>query len=360
MSQMIALGGVACTTKTTILKKLKSLKLDDIEVHLHDYKELNDLYNFDPRTGGMLFAAYRTGDAAAYRRDYKRVHVFDRQPMEALVYAAIHHNLNDSESLCAFLKCKKMGLCDGWVSVVLEPADGTEEIVVEKMRQRDNKLDVYSTQYVIDQKNKFNQWRDVVGGDKFTVDWRVNVVAQQDAIVAAIRSKLSMWREMGDGVLLYGYRLPLLTHKIAAFDLSGVIVVTKSGETFSQNSFDWKIKHENLIDRFTELLDDDYTIIIMTDEASAYKTVNASFKRKIETVCRRIGLPVLAAVSCSFKCRKPNSGLFERVRSMQPLIDLNQSFYCGGDDDDKSSRGVQFAANCGIKFYNDVSFFLSQ
>ncbi|QWO71640.1 NRK1 [Orgyia pseudotsugata single capsid nuclopolyhedrovirus] len=367
MSQMLALGGVACTTKTSILKRLQLLHSEEFVVHLHDYKELNDKYNFDARTGGILFAAYRTGDAAAYRRDYKRVHVFDRQPMEALVYATVHQDVDNADALRMFNTCKSMGLCDGWTNVLLEPVDGTEELVAEQMRARDNKLDVYSAEYVVKQKNKFRLWRTVVDGDALTVDWRANLNAQQDSIVAAVRSKLEIWQIVnGDNgtidVAIYAHRLPLLTNKIAGFDLNGTLIETKSGGVFAMNDNDWKLKYTNTTNKLTELLDADYTIVVMTNEQGITKNTNltalsSAFKKKIETLCRTIDLPMFVVASCRTKYRKPRTGLFECVRKKQPMLNVEKSFYCGNNADGTNCNDLQFAENCGIKFYYDYKYF---
>ncbi|QHB21764.1 thymidylatekinase [Artaxa digramma nucleopolyhedrovirus] len=326
MSHLVSLGGVACTTKTTILEKLKKVK--GIVVHQEDYKELNDKYNFDPRTGSMMFSAYRCLNDEKYKRDFGKVHVFDRHPMEALVYATLHQDMDDADTLRQFELCQSMGLCKGWQMFVLSPSPKCVPRVTEMMKARDNKLDTYSDEYVYNQMKRFDQWQSVVGGKKITVDCLSDLNDQQNKIIKKIQSEINKWsfhRFCNNGLdsyKMYAHRLPVLNDKIAMFNINDTIV-----KYYDCSNGDLQLKHSNVKIKFIELLSENYTIVLLCDMDGSYRET----KMLIENLCKLIDLPLMVLM---FDVAHPNDynnkvlKLFEFLTNQQPLINQQNCFSC--------------------------------
>lgn len=350
MSALLALSGVACTTKTTILKRLREFD-DSIVIHLEDYKELYDRFAYDNRVGGMLFAAYRSKNDEFHKNDYKKVHVFDRQPMEALVYHTIYQEM-DKKSMCeAFRVCRNMGLCDGWQSIVFKTPVETDFKIVDMMKKRDNKIDTQSVDYVRRQNDAFETWCDSMNYDSVQMNVVGNIDEQQRFVIDTIINKIYNWTYYNiDGLAVYRYRLPLLRYKMAIFNLD-TIITTKTNHLESQSVVSWQLKRVNIKERFEALLNENYTIVLITDHLTSDIDKH---QRKFKYICNIIKIPLI--VIASFKMnnyRTPQIGKFEYLLRKQSMINLNNSFYCGLDNE----LDTQFANNCCIKFYHENNYF---
>ena len=62
-----------------------------------------------------------------------------------------------------------------------------------------------------------------------------------------------------------------LTRKIAAFDLDGTLIHTKSGRTFPINVDDWKLFNDNVIPVLKQLTKKNYSIVIITNQLGVSK-----------------------------------------------------------------------------------------
>ncbi|QYC92679.1 Nicotinamide riboside kinase 1 [Trabala vishnou gigantina nucleopolyhedrovirus] len=399
MSHLLALGGVACTTKTTILNKLA--KHHNIVVHLNDYKELHDKYNFDHRVGGILFSALRIKNDCMHANDYDNVHVFDRHPMESLVYATMHNGIDDESTLETFNVCKRMGLFDNWNFVLLTPASNSEMEIVKMMKRRDNKIDKYTIDYVTEQYRKFQLWRTVTKAETIAVDLRADIGLQQDRIVARIVNKIFRdWMCFPDKMYRLAFKLPLLHNKIAAFNFEGTLICSEyvvaytttttnadnedivaaianidvndkaiantnnfAADNFSSAStgaatavdcVSWRIKYTDIRSKFVRLLKEKYTIVIMANEAGSV----AHTREKIEKFCKAINVPMFAVFSTpdNRKYKKPNVGLMEHF-ALQQKLNLAASFYCGNDSDGVLNCDYKFAKNCNVNFIYDFEMF---
>ncbi|AIU41333.1 nrk1 [Sucra jujuba nucleopolyhedrovirus] len=352
MSYMLAIGGVACTTKTTILKKMENL--NGVVVHLVDFKELHDKFKFDTRIGEVLYPAYRIKHFDRCSKDYENVHVFDRHPMESLVYASMRNGLTDEEALHSFEDCQEMGLDEGWKSILLMPERNTENVLTKMMKLRDNKLDTYSNEYVLMQKKRFKMWKNVMNCDEIVMDWKGDITAQQNAIINTITSRLYKWSHPNDGFYTYSYRMPVLKHKVAGFDLNGTLI--ESVDCFC-NSNEWQLKYSTTRTKLIKLLDKDYTIVVFVNYLLTDKN-SEMLKQKIERVCKTINLPLFVYIAVGINnYRKPNTKMFEHILSSRPLLDLSKSFYCGDNSNGTNNVDSSFASNCKLKFYYDCDFF---
>ncbi|AXS67767.1 Nrk1 [Cryptophlebia peltastica nucleopolyhedrovirus] len=338
MSYLFALGGVACTTKTTILKRLED-RIPHARVHLEDYKELHDKYNYPSNVGGMLFAAYRSKSAETYKRDHSRFHIFDRQPMEALVYSAVFQDMPEQESEQAFEICKNMGLCDGWKSLILRVKQGSENEIVKMMKKRNNGLDIHEADYVTKQNEKFDCWRRVMNYDEIIVDTKVSLDEQQEEIINYILKIIFRW-EITNSLSIYHHRLPILKNKVAIFDLNETIMLKVNNN--------WQFKYDNIVYKFTNLINQDFTIVLVS---------NFSKDREIEDVCKQIAVPMFVMMSHTIQYKLPSTGFFEKLLQMNPSIDCKNSFFCGDNHNGTTNKDTVFAHACGIKFKYENDMF---
>lgn len=135
---------------------------------------------------------------------------------------------------------------------------------------------------------------------------------------------------------------------IAAFDLDYTLIKPKSGRKFPKDKNDWKFLFDNIIDYLHSLKD--YSIILFTNQSR----FNDNIIEKIDNIIEKINLDIHVFISSGKDYyRKPMTGMWEELMSINPNIDLNNSFYCGdaaGRKNDFSASDYYFANNIGIKF----------
>lgn len=80
-------------------------------------------------------------------------------------------------------------------------------------------------------------------------------------------------------------QIPLM-RKIAAFDLDGTLINTKSGRTFPINVDDWKLFNDNIIPVLKQLTEKNYSIVIITNQlgVSKNKITVDELQQKIEAM----------------------------------------------------------------------------
>ncbi|XP_014296856.1 uncharacterized protein F21D5.5 isoform X2 [Microplitis demolitor] len=163
--------------------------------------------------------------------------------------------------------------------------------------------------------------------------------------------------------------------KIAAYDLDGTLITTKSGYVFPQNESDWKILYPNISRKLKELFENDHKIVIFTNQngiESGYTNLT-EFKRKIEAITEKLDVPfqVFVAGLRDFN-RKPLIGMWQRLSEYEnDGIEINKdaSFYVGDAagrpknwmlkaKKDHSSADRLFAINVGLKFLTPEEHFL--
>ena len=112
------------------------------------------------------------------------------------------------------------------------------------------------------------------------------------------------WRNIPIGkTCLHGPHLqPLATKKVAAFDLDGTLIKTKSGNTFPRDRNDWKIWHSTVTQTLRTLHDEGfvalnnrapiignrYSIIIFTNQAYAAPKTRAEWKAKVPLIAGKV------------------------------------------------------------------------
>ncbi|CEP17777.1 hypothetical protein [Parasitella parasitica] len=163
--------------------------------------------------------------------------------------------------------------------------------------------------------------------------------------------------------------------KIAAFDLDGTLISTKSGRVFAKDENDWRWWDPNVPKRIDELYNEGYRIVIFSNQNGLNSDKKTKgFQFKIESILNQVSSPVLVMAAIQKdKYRKPMTGMWEWLEQNNGdvSIDKNQSFYVGdaaGRDDgwkpkykkDHSCSDRKFADNVNIAFYTPEEFFLKE
>ncbi|AUV65330.1 NRK1 [Alphabaculovirus myunipunctae] len=359
MSYTIALGGVACTTKTSILKKFS--KHYGIKVHLSDYKELHDTYEFDHRVGSLLYAAYNVMSNAKYLTDYNTMHMFDRHPMEALVYESINKEMSVEDTRRALQDCVKMGFFKYYKCVVMRAKPHTEKQIVRMMKKRNNRIDRLDEDYVRQQDERFAVFAEVVSADEYEIDCTGDLNEQQREIETNLLNTIYRWTLIDDSLHVYEHRLPIIRNKIAAFDLDGTIIETKSGRVYSENAYDWKFKYTSVVQNFIDLLRSGYTIVVVTNQLGVTegKVSAEEMRAKIEYVCTALSVPLVVMMATrKDRYRKPRTGTMEYLLTRQPNIKKRESFFCGDNVNGTLAHDSDYARACNMKFLYDFEYFV--
>lgn len=126
--------------------------------------------------------------------------------------------------------------------------------------------------------------------------------------------------------------------KIAAFDMDGTLITTKSGRVFPLNPQDWKLLYEPQVKQTLQKLhhEDNYKIVIITNQAGigTGKLSKNDFRSKVESIVNSIQVPLQLFAATQKHCvfRKPRPGFWEYLQKYKNdglEIDMKNSFYCG-------------------------------
>ena len=157
--------------------------------------------------------------------------------------------------------------------------------------------------------------------------------------------------------------------KIACFDLDHTLIKPKSGKTFPIDKNDWTWIYSNVPVKLKELYDDNFNIIIFTNQLgiSKNKTNKEDIIFKISSIQKELNFPILAYIA--FKddiYRKPRIGCWKDLKNNYKIkINKKESFYVGDmagrikNDNFKKDRNDsdrKFAKNIKLNFFTPEMF----
>ena len=169
-----------------------------------------------------------------------------------------------------------------------------------------------------------------------------------------------------DNVYLVGScKNALDNNKYACFDLDDTLITTKSGKTFAEDGDDWKFTFKNVPKKIKELHDDDYNIVIISNQAGLIKKTDGTewWKNKVENIIKEFGVPVAVYAALDHDHHRKPFPTFWDMISDKKKINMKKSFYCGdacGRKTDFSDTDLKFALNCGLEFILPENLFDSQ
>uniref|UniRef100_A0A182JRT7 FHA_2 domain-containing protein n=1 Tax=Anopheles christyi TaxID=43041 RepID=A0A182JRT7_9DIPT len=129
----------------------------------------------------------------------------------------------------------------------------------------------------------------------------------------------------------------MASEKVAAYDMDGTLIKTKSGNVFPKSIDDWQIAFAEVPAKLKSLHRNGYKLVIFTNQAGIGKgkVRIEDFRQKIESLVRKLGVPMQVFISTgSGNYRKPRTGMWQTLCDRQQkddgvLIDRARSFYVG-------------------------------
>jgi bifunctional polynucleotide phosphatase/kinase len=156
-----------------------------------------------------------------------------------------------------------------------------------------------------------------------------------------------------------------ISNKVAAFDLDGTLICTKSKRRFPKDKDDWKIINEFVKPKLQKLHENKYCIIVFTNQKNLEKRMKKKdFKEKCMNIQNALEVPIVFYVSlCNDYMRKPFPGMFEYHNKQFCSAIINQISFYVGDAWSKtksfSDSDLCFAKNCQLPFYKASEFFIN-
>ncbi|KAH7303329.1 polynucleotide kinase 3 phosphatase-domain-containing protein [Stachybotrys elegans] len=160
--------------------------------------------------------------------------------------------------------------------------------------------------------------------------------------------------------------------KIAAFDLDGTVIKTKSGKVRSQDSQDWQWWDTVVPLKIRQAYDQGFVIKIITNQGrltdlNGNEAPEAkSFKRTIQQILDSLNVPLSIYVACANDSwRKPRIGIWELLaheyEQQEIEIDQSNSFFVGdgaGRASDHTDADFHYSLNLDIGFHTPEDYFL--
>lgn len=183
------------------------------------------------------------------------------------------------------------------------------------------------------------------------------------------------WESKESGALLiYTTQGVESRSKIAAYDMDGTLIKTKSGLVFPKDYDDWQLIYPDVPKKLHKLHNDGYKIVIFTNQGSigSGKLNPKFFKNKLKNIIQKIRVPIQIFIATGSNIyRKPAIGMWQKLeeKNESVSIDKDNSFYVGdaagrpknwapGKKKDHSSADRLLALNLGLKFYTPEEHFL--
>ncbi|GAA5877857.1 hypothetical protein JCM16303_000262 [Sporobolomyces ruberrimus] len=166
------------------------------------------------------------------------------------------------------------------------------------------------------------------------------------------------------GCLHFVYEQPQPSTKVAAYDIDGTLIVTKSGNKFPKDKDDWKLWSPNEVKaKLRAAHADGYSILLISNQAGS-PGQQKSFKDKLPVLARHLKVPLQALAAFDRDIyRKPATGMWDTfVEKFNGglAVDYEKSFYIGdaaGRAADHADTDRKFAMNCGLPFFTPEEYF---
>uniref|UniRef100_A0A182P7U8 FHA_2 domain-containing protein n=1 Tax=Anopheles epiroticus TaxID=199890 RepID=A0A182P7U8_9DIPT len=179
------------------------------------------------------------------------------------------------------------------------------------------------------------------------------------------------------GLHIYTSAGVVASKKVAAYDMNGTLIKSNYDVLFPESFDDWQIAFPEVPGKLKKLHACGYKLVIFTNQAAIgkYEMEIFEFRRKIEAVVRKLGVPMQVFISTGpEKYRKPRTGMWDALceRQMQQTgvaINPARCFYVGdaagrpnlkkpfNHKKDHSCADRLLAMNIGIRFLTPEQHF---
>ncbi|XP_032678130.1 uncharacterized protein F21D5.5 isoform X2 [Odontomachus brunneus] len=183
------------------------------------------------------------------------------------------------------------------------------------------------------------------------------------------------WESIDNGkLMIYTASSVQNQSKVAAYDMDGTLIKTKSGLVFPKDCNDWQLLYPDVPGKLKQFHANGYKIVIFTNQAGLRtgKVKISDFKIKIERIVHKIGIPIQVFIAVGISIyRKPAIGMWEILEKENggTAIDKANSFYVGdaagrpknwavGKKKDHSTVDRLMALNLNVKFETPEEHFL--
>ena len=200
----------------------------------------------------------------------------------------------------------------------------------------------------------------------------------QNSKYEPVESQTESWDSVENGKMLcYTSKGVVASSKLAAYDIDGTIIKTKSGNVFPKTNDDWMINYAEVPKKLKSLFEDGFKICFFTNQGGIGKgKVNVNeFKAKIKEIVTKVQVPVQVFIATTDGYyRKPLPGMWEymeREKNQNITVNRGQSFFVGdAAGRPEIGKGVNkrrkdhsladrlFAKNVAIEFYTPEEHFL--
>ncbi|GAB0095715.1 Polynucleotide kinase 3 phosphatase [Sergentomyia squamirostris] len=163
--------------------------------------------------------------------------------------------------------------------------------------------------------------------------------------------------------------------KVAAYDLDGTIIKTKSGNVFPKNLDDWQLAYAEVPGKLKKYHADGYKVVFFTNQAaiSTKRLQIEDFRGKVQRIIAKLNIPVQVFISTGKGIyRKPMVGMWRTLEEQfndSVKIDMTKSFFVGdaagrpqsqSTKKDHSSADRLMALNLNLPFFTPEEHFLGK
>lgn len=163
------------------------------------------------------------------------------------------------------------------------------------------------------------------------------------------------WTTPDNGLEIYNNGGFNMKYAMAAFDMDGTLIKTRSGKKFPIDSEDWQWISSDLLTKLKSI-QNSHSIVILTNQSK----FNDELRKKIVSICSLLEIPVLVLVSTGYtKYRKPMRGFIDYLETNYDFS-LTDSYFVGDAIDntlDHSNCDFYFALNARLQFHYAHHYF---
>lgn len=195
---------------------------------------------------------------------------------------------------------------------------------VRNSSKKDNhKRSLSKDSEVNSKQSKKKRAEDAHSGNTSKVDMQIRI---SDGQRTPLKVEGHQWEDV-DGKRLYIFHSKGLisSDKVAAYDMDGTLIKTKSGNVFPKTIDDWQIAFPEVPGKLKSLFKNGFKIVIFTNQAgiSKGKLKIDDFKTKIEALQSKLNVPLQVFISTGKgEYRKPLTGMWDK---MCQLVSINRS-----------------------------------